>query len=340
MVLLPTRYCRQITSTLMFVCWLWLNNSYGNVVITDTMTINKAPISSISFPGLKITNVAAHDTFSFTLPFSRAGNLMLIRARADSIEGNFILDTGCPGLVLNITYFRHYPRTSEAGAENGGITGSSMPLEQTVVKSFSWGSVRQTNLRADLANLGVIENSKGVKILGLLGMEFLKNSEMIIDYEKSLLYFHMMGRKKMPGYQHSLLKDESLYHTIPFEITDERIVVRTVFQGKKLRLVIDCAAETNMLDSRLPDKIFDKVAITERVMLAGIGNRKVEALKGSLSDFILGNRTVSSMPVLITNLEKTCFSHGGCVDGVLGFDFLSLQKIGFNFITRKMYIWK
>jgi hypothetical protein len=25
---------------------------------------------------------------------------------------------------------------------------------------------------------------------------------------------------------------------------------------------------------------------------------------------------------------------------MLGFDFLSLHKIGFNFVTRKMYIWK
>ena len=44
--------------------------------------------------------------------------------------------------------------------------------------------------------------------------------------------------------------------------------------------------------------------------------------------------------MLITNLENTCFSYGGCIDGILGFDFLSLHRIGFNFVKRKMYIWK
>jgi hypothetical protein len=95
-----------------------------------------------------------------------------------------------------------------------------------------------------------------------------------------------------------------------------------------------------VLDSRLPNAIFEKVAITGRVMLMGAGNKKIEALNGSASDLIIGGQKISALPVLITNLEKTCFSYSGCIDGILGFDFLSLRKIGFNFVTRKMYLWK
>ncbi len=335
----PYRTCKPVIWLFCVLYILPAVTQAGNKILHSFFAKNKS-VDEISFPGLTVTRNAANDTVSFSLPFSRAGNLMLIRAKADSIEGNFILDTGCPGLVLNITYFRNYFRTAEADSENGGITGISSPHEHTVVKNFSWGGMKHYNVKADLANLGTIENSKGVKILGLLGLQFLRNCEMIIDFEKSMIYFHMMGKKKSVNYQHPLLNDTAAYQVIPFEITDNRIMVKTVLQGKKLRLLIDCAAEVNILDSRLPDKIFDNVAITERVMLTGVGNKKVEALKGDLAGFIIGNRTVHSMPVLITNLEKTCFSHGGCVDAVLGFDFLSLQKIGFNFVTRKMYIWK
>jgi hypothetical protein len=63
-------------------------------------------------------------------------------------------------------------------------------------------------------------------------------------------------------------------------------------------------------------------------------------LYGSLSDMKIANENIGQLPVLITSLENTCFSYNGCIDGVLGFDFLSLHKIGFNFVTRKMYIWK
>ena len=137
-----------------------------------------------------------------------------------------------------------------------------------------------------------------------------------------------------------MLKDSAAYHTIPVELTDDRLIIRTEIGGKKLRLIIDSGAESNILDSRLPNRVFENVAITGRILIAGTGNRKVEALQGNLQNFRIGEQDFGFLPIVVTNLEKTCFSYSGCVDGVLGFEFLSLQKIGFNFVKRKMYIWK
>ena len=75
-------------------------------------------------------------------------------------------------------------------------------------------------------------------------------------------------------------------------------------------------------------------------MLAGSGAQKVEALYGDMKNMKIGNLDIATLPVLVTNLEKMCFSYNQCLDGMLGFDFLSMHKIGFNFVTRKMYIWK
>jgi hypothetical protein len=171
-------------------------------------------------------------------------------------------------------------------------------------------------------------------------MDLFKNCEMIIDYEKNLIYLHRISKKEAKDYKHELLQDPSTYHTIPIDLMDNRITVQTELAGKKLKFVIDCAAESNVLDSRLPNKIFEKVTVTGRVMLSGSGDKKVEALYGNLAALKIGEDQVSALPVLITNLEKTCFSYMGCIDGILGFDFLSLHRIGFNFVTHKMYIWK
>jgi hypothetical protein len=51
----------------------------------------------------------------------------------------------------------------------------------------------------------------------------------------------------------------------------------TEVAGKKLKLVIDCAAESNIIDSRLPNKILELITITRRVKLTGPGERKVDA---------------------------------------------------------------
>lgn len=266
---------------------------------------------------------------------------MVLKARTDSIEGNFILDTGAPGLVLNITYFRDYPVTASHDGEQAGIGGSfGGSIQKTTVKKLSFDRFQYFNTEADLTNLGQIENAKGIKVLGLLGVDLFKQCEMIIDFEKSLIYLHRIAKKEASSYKHASLTDTSLYRTFPIEITDNRIITTTEMEGKKLKLVIDCAAESNILDSRLPNKIFETITITRRVKLAGPGDKKIDALYGSMNSMKIGTLNVSNLPVTITNLEYTCFARGGCVDGVLGFDFLSLHKIGFNFVNRKMYIWK
>jgi Aspartyl protease len=280
------------------------------------------------------------DSSVVIIPFSRAGNLIVVKAKVDTMEGNFILDTGSPNLVLNLTYFRDYPSTWSQSEEKKGITGSVENVLQTTVRTFSFGNLQQYRVNADLVNLGHIENRKGIRILGLIGMELLENYEMIIDFEKTLIYLHLVSRKKSSPYRHEMLNDTAAYYTSSIEMKDGRIIMRTEIAGKPIRLIIDSGAETNILDSRLPDNVFDEVTINGRIVLTGIGDKKIEALRGNLSELMIGGQKATNLPVLITNLEKTCFSYGGCVDGVLGFDFLSLKKIGFNFVKRKMYIWK
>ncbi|RYD91278.1 MAG: hypothetical protein EOP54_22680 [Sphingobacteriales bacterium] len=311
----------------------------GRARAADSLSLPTLLVKSIDFPGIQYPG-DARDSSSFTVPFTKVGNLLLIRARADSTEGNFILDTGCPGLVLNITYFRNYQRTVDHEMESQGMTGNATATEQVTIKKFHFGTVDEFNVKANLANLGSIENSKGVRVLGLIGMQFLEGCEVFIDYQQNLLLFHVIAKKEVKTYRHEMLADTAAYHIIPFEITENRIIVKTTLAGKKLRFIIDCAAETNIIDSRLPDKIFANLDVTGKVSLVGVGNTKVEALTGSLETFTIGNRIITDMPVLITNLGKTCLSYGGCIDGILGLDNLSVQKIGFNFTTFKMYIWK
>lgn len=283
---------------------------------------------------------ADYDSASCTIPFVRAGNLIIIKARVDTTEGNFILDTGAPHLVLNITYFRHYQSHVEAEAEQTSITGAGSTLVRTKVAAFALGRLQYFGGEADLVDLGHIENSKGLKILGLLGMELFRQCELIIDYEKNRLYLHRLSRKEASTYRSEHLGDAASYRTFPIELLKNRIIITTAMEGRKMKFVFDCAAESNVLDSRSPDRIMKHVTITRRVLLTGANNRKVEALYGSLANLSMGDLPMGHLPVLITNLERTCFSDLGCIDGVLGFDFLSGKKIGFNFVNRKMYVWK
>lgn len=280
------------------------------------------------------------DSTSCVIPFSRAGNLILLKASADTTAGNFILDTGAPGLVLNLTYFRDYAAVADHGEEQSGITGGGAAVVRTEVKSLQFGCITTSNTEANLLSLGHIENLKGVKILGLLGVSLFRQFEMIIDYENNLLYLHRFGKKDRLTYLSPHLKNGTLFTTVPFDMWNNKIVTSTILNGKKIRLIIDSGAESNLLDSRLPQSVFDNVEILKRIKLNGTGDKKVEALYGNLSNLFIGGQNTGILTVIITNLEKTCLADNSCIDGILGFDFLSLHKIGFNFVTNKMYIWK
>jgi len=222
----------------------------------------------------------------------------------------------------------------------GGITGEASGNSPTDISLLTLGPIRFSKMVADRANLGHIENSRGVQIHGLLDVQLFKRFELIIDYESSRLYLHLISRKESSGYQSQQLKDPETYHTFPINIQENKLLTNVHVGGKKLIFVIDTGAEANVLDSRLPDRIFENVSITRRVVLTGSGSTKIEALYGDMSNMKMGELAISSLPVLVTNLEKLCFTYDRCIDGMLGFDFLSMQKIGFNFVRNKMYIWK
>jgi hypothetical protein len=279
------------------------------------------------------------DSSTCIIPFTRAGNLILIQGKVDTVQGNFILDTGAPNLVLNLTYFRQYPARYTDSRE-GGITGAVNGQQGTTVDHFSMGGVNYYHVEADRINLGHIENSKGIRILGLLGMQLLANFEMIVDYEKMVIILRMPSKKEPASYWSDPLKDTAAYNEFPIDLTDNKIILHTEMAGKKLLFLIDYGAESNVLDSRLPDRIFKNVTITRRVILGGSGAGKVEALYGNMLHMKIGGRDIGELPVLITNLENMCTSYDHCLDGMLGFDFLSLHKIGFNFAKHKMYLWK
>jgi len=53
---------------------------------------------------------------TIVIPIKRAQNLIVVEAKIDTMQGNFILDTGAPYLVLNQTYFRNALRYGDQEA--------------------------------------------------------------------------------------------------------------------------------------------------------------------------------------------------------------------------------
>lgn len=277
------------------------------------------------------------DTLICTIPFIKAGNLILIEADAGIGNGHFILDTGAPRLVLNLTYFRDVKAREMTTA--GGVSGGISQLMHTNVAVFKVGNYNYKNIDADVVPLGHIEDHIGVKVLGLIGVNMLKNFTMLIDYKSSTIKIKMLKRKDKFCFHSLILNKSDTFQTMQMRIFYNKLIVPGIMSGKKLSFIIDTGAESNIIDSRLPDNVLEKINVTGRILLSGSSNKKVEALNGNAAGLSLSGISIQSLPVIVTNLKDMCLAFDFCIDGMLGFDFLSLHTIEINFVQREMYLW-
>lgn len=283
---------------------------------------------SIFFSG-----VHCDDFKTLVIPIKRIQNLIVVEAKIDTIIGNFILDTGSPILVLNRTYFRKGWDTNLTAAN---ATGQSVtPVMRTNVNDFAIRELFFEKLPADINDLGHIENHRGIKILGLLGVSLFTSFEMVIDVHKSVMYLHKLDAKgNVPEKERIVTSEPTL--KVPFRLIRNTITLDVMIAGKKLVFCVDTGAEANALSSRSSGKILASFRVSKRMILVGTGGTQTEVLWGTVDDMIIGDRSFKNLHTAITRLDDLGEAYGRSIDGILGSNFLVKGIISINFVTKEL----
>lgn len=265
-----------------------------------------------------------------TIPLKNAGRLFMIEAIIDNQSGNLIFDSGATGLVMNLTYFRKYMRMDLQNTT--GITGSVSGSGRINLEKIKISELSFANVPAALADLGHIENKRGVKVLGLIGLEYFKEFEIIIDAPNNELQLHRIDSKgrRVNNPANSFQPDISE----PIEILKNIVFVKGSVGGKVLRFCLDTGAETNAISNHASRSVLATISVDRKSNLGGAGQRSVEVLFGTMNDFEFGRHQLKNMRTIITYLEALNDAYGVEIDGMLGYDFLTRGTICINF-TRK-----
>lgn len=271
-------------------------------------------------------------TDSITIPLKRAGRLFLIDAKVDGVEGNLVFDTGANGLVLNSTYFRNHIK-ADAGASNS-INGV-MGVERIFVDRIEFADMFYKKLTADVANLGHIENRRGVKILGLVSFCMMRNLEVVIDAEKDELKLFRIDKNGDRINKSSRFVPEQVQR---MDGNSNILFLKGMIAGKLLNFCLDTGAETNTISSDLNKKIMSTLTITRRAALKGVGSGVNEVLYGRMNEFAIGNKQIPNMEMVITNLDALSEVYGMHIDGMLGYNFMEHTIMSVNFVNRQLGI--
>ncbi|NQV54174.1 MAG: aspartyl protease family protein [Flavobacteriales bacterium] len=265
------------------------------------------------------------------VPLKRAGNLVLMEAKVDGQLGYFILDTGAPYLVLNETYFGDGQVTERRVMSD--VNGGSDTVNVINVTSFELRSLKFDDLEADLTDLGAIENSRGVKILGLLGLNMFLQLEMRLDLRSLALELHRINKEgatvaPLPACASSPVDFD-------FKIKNNVLLLKGEINDQKLTFCFDTGAEITILSNTLKDDVFEAVTITNSMPLMGSSGKAVYVLQGNLTSVDFGV-PLTNCRVVISDLSRMSNAFGVPIDGMIGFDLLARGAMVLNFKKRTL----
>lgn len=261
----------------------------------------------------------------------------MIEASINGVSGNLILDTGAPYLVLNKTYFRKgFTETDQVAS---GITGKGGDVLKTFVKKFQLQELYYENVEADITNLAQIENSKGVKVLGLMGTNLFTEFEMLIDTRRDALILYKLDRQGERFYRGDAPQTADV--KIPFMLSNNIIYIDGMIQEKSLRFCFDSGAEVNVLNTKVNKKVLDDFIVQRRSLLVGSGGQRAEVINGIIKAAEIGGHSFATMQTYLTPLGELQRIYDNYFDGILGYPLMFNGTVGINFKKKEfsMYLY-
>ena len=268
------------------------------------------------------------------IPFKLAGKFIYVEASADGRTGNFIIDTGCAGIVLNSQYFEGieenrliYDINGPAKAVGGRYAGLSLgtldfPVSYAVVASLD----------------NVEEQMPGTPVMGLIGGGLFMDYELAFDFangELTLCRLDKNGRKRGLALPHSAPTD-----TFSIVLKGHLPCIEVQVGTAAFRFAIDSGAEVNVLDHKSLKKAASCLKAQREVHLTGLGRQPEPVMLGMLTGMELGGTAYLPMQTIVKDIEH--FNHhlpGPQLDGILGFHFLRQYKTAINLKKKELYIW-
>lgn len=278
------------------------------------------------------------------IPLKRAGNLLLIEATIDSIKGDFIIDTGAPYLVLNRTYFRQYE--SNKTVQSAGVNNGSTQASRCTINTITFGKLYYENVDADITSLTQLENSKRIKILGLIGCNFFTSLCIKIDILTNQLIIYKLDEKgriiyKTDSTSQRFERDTLADISMKFKLCDNKIFMPVSVAGQDMNWILDTGAETNVVDALAKKKILKEFSVVRRVKLTGSTGSQ-EVILGVFSELNIGEMAFPMQQTMMTNMAELNETCSIFIDGILGYNFLSQGTFSLNFITKEfsLYLYK
>jgi predicted aspartyl protease len=154
------------------------------------------------------------------------GYLVVAVGQIGGQKENFVIDTGTAPSILSARLAKKMGLQVARGTLM--VVGRSLDTGQTILPGLDLGPIHVANLAVNVMDLSMLENSLGMRIAGLIGMDVLGQTSFRLDYEKNELVFGTVPAKGI---------------AVPYDGRSRLALAEATLQGRHVRLIVDTGSD-------------------------------------------------------------------------------------------------
>lgn len=260
------------------------------------------------------------------IPFALEGGMIFVDAEIEGEKASFILDTGAPGLVINEF---GVGLSDKEKIEVEGVQGSAT-VNEVEISSFQWAGLKHRQVSAYVMDMRAFEDLTGRNIKGLIGYEFFKDQELLIDYDNQMIRLTRIDR--MPS------SNQVLATSVPFQKLAHLPIVKMKINGKVGFFGLDTGSEINIIHSRWKRKLKNKTIRWNQIL--GVDGQCQQVERIPITDTRIGSQIMQEMEFHFVDLSTIEKEYGIRLDGILGFPFFSSNKVSIDFEAEQLSFYE
>ena len=263
-------------------------------------------------------------------------NLILVEATVDQESGLFLLDTGASHLTLNKQYFKP-PKSKTRSGHYSDASQQNNHSTWIKIKNFCWGKLSRKSFYTPMADLSMLEQVLQKELLGLIGVDVIKNFEILIDYNQQYLMLISLDKKGVPlAYGYNNAPD----HTFDIDMNGHLpIITASIGPKNKLKLALDTGASINLLNRSLKKKLSKHLRNLRKINIASTSN-SLQTVEYAIVDQIMLENEIEleGWTTTFSDIHHLGHQPSG-LDGLIGIDIVVNKRLAINFKKKKLYFW-
>ena len=280
-----------------------------------TLLPGQRNVALLDAPIRSLQRVHLENEVQESYPFILDQGLIYVEARLEDDQGEFLLDTGAPGLIINeMPTESHEDYVAQSCAREVMVGVRS-------VESFVWGEKEWTAMEALTLDLQHLRVNKEQEVKGLLGYDLLQEYVLILNYQEKQVCL-LDQAVNLALHQPSA--------RLPFVLDGHLPVVEVKIGDQVLRLGVDTGSASNILNENWRDLVLQDGGEARHEELQGLDQKvqRVEAVQ--VEDLQYSGQSIGAK-FLLLDLSHLQDPSSKPLDGLIGYDFLVNFKVAIDY---------